>query len=511
MNIASSSTDGFNPDSSAVIFRDGSAFSIPGSRGQIREISAKTASTRSLGTAPDQIDPVEEALQDAEMKTISQYEINLQDQQVGVRSLEAEMTTGGSALPIHYQMPGEVEKDYALITYDEESGYQWVFPTEMGTVSRSMHKVLNFEISRPLGSDMQSRSLIYKAARKIVRLIAWKSQDFIGRKALKYITDWENKKRPYGLHKVNLNKDHGFVEPITDWDHLGQGKVLLLIHGTFGTTKSSFGEMISSRGFNELAQLYQGRVIAFNHPTLHHTPPENVSMLHQYLGSASLSMDIMTSSRGGLVGREFVHQTQVEGFHQQVERVLMVAAPNRGTVLADPEKMLDLIDRLTNMLTYLPVNVFMTIFESILALVKILGSGAVAGLPGLQAQAPNSEYLKRLNKIDLGRTEFFSISADFAPDDAGWLKRMGKKALDEMIDRVFGEANDGVVPTDGAYDTRPLVISNAATRGLLQEGFFYIPVSNRRIFRNNQHMHHLNYFSYPEVQKQILHCLRHRI
>jgi len=508
MSTPSSSTVGFTPDSSAVIFRDGSAFSIPESSGQIREIPISGTHTRSLGSRSEIYDPVETALHEAEMETLKQYEINLQDQQSFVRSLEAGMTSGETASVIHYQTQGQADKDYALIAYDEESGYQWVFPSETRTVTRSTHEVLNFEIPRPLGREAQTRSLIYKAARKIVRLIAWKSQDFIGKNALKYITRWENKNRPYGLHQVNRNKDNGYIEPIADWGHLKDGKVLLLIHGTFGTTQSSFGEMIGSTGFNELEQLYQGRVIAFNHPTLYHTPPENVSMLREYLGHTSMDLDIMTSSRGGLVAREYIHQVQSLGLLQRVDRALMVAAPNCGTVLADPEKMLDLIDRLTNMLTYLPVNVFSTIFESILALVKILGSGAVAGLPGLQAQAPNNDYLKRLNGVDLSGTVFFSISADFAPSDAGWLKRMGKKAMDEMIDRVFGEANDGVVPTDGAYDTRPLVISSTATRSLLREGFFYIPVSNRRIFRNNQYMHHLNYFSYPEVQQQILYRLK---
>ncbi len=505
MNSFEKDTFSFTSESNDIDLTDGYSFSIPNAEGTIKELSSSTPLTRSLSGSTSAKDIWEDAFQQADIELVKQYELDLQTRAHSSRSLEPGMDTYPPQIPISFQVPADAQKDYALLTYDAEGGYEWILPQESRTVSRSLHSHLTFYISGPTSPTAHTRTLTYSIGRKLIKLIAWKSEDWVGRKGLDIITKWENNKRPYGLHMVNPNSSEK-VSPINDWEYLRQGKILLLLHGTFGTTQSSFGEMIDSAMYQELSNIYRQRIIAFNHPTLHHTPTQNVSELITFLQNKSIHLDIMTASRGGIVGREFIRQIQLNSLPIKIDRALLVASPNRGTVLADPEKMIQLIDRFTNLLTFLPVNIFSTILEGILALVKILGHGTIAGLPGLQCQAPNNDYLKKLNSFNLKGTQFYSISTDFTPDDAGWIKRMGKQAIDDILDREFGEANDGVVPTNGAYDTRPLAFTDMR-RSLIDESFFYIPVSNRMTFRNSNNMHHLNYFTYPDVQHQVLRFL----
>ena len=67
----------------------------------------------------------------------------------------------------------------------------------------------------------------------------------------------------------------------------------------------------------------------------------------------ALDCDIITHSRGGLVGRELIErmtEKQLDKRKLNIRRAVFVAGPLDGTVLADGEHMFDFMDRYTNLL-----------------------------------------------------------------------------------------------------------------------------------------------------------------
>ena len=102
------------------------------------------------------------------------------------------------------------------------------------------------------------------------------------------------------------------------------------------------------------------------------------------------------------------------------------------------------------------------------------------------------DYLVRLNKAPNHRTEYFALGADFKPEGKSLLARFGWAVADAAVDGIFGEANDGVVPTLGSYEL--------ATMG----GGFPITGDHRSVFEQTDGIHHCNYFSSPETSAYLL-------
>ena len=76
----------------------------------------------------------------------------------------------------------------------------------------------------------------------------------------------------------------------------------------------------------------------------------------------------------------------------------MSACPNRGTALANEESIPDYLDRYTNLLLHLPSPLH-SLVDRILQLIKLLTRGIVGGLPGLQAQRPDSDFIRKINQL----------------------------------------------------------------------------------------------------------------
>jgi hypothetical protein len=180
----------------------------------------------------------------------------------------------------------------------------------------------------------------------------------------------------------------------------------------------------------------------------------------------------------------------------RVGKVILVAVPNRGTVLADGDNWIELIARSTNLLTNLPDNVYPLSLEGVLPLVKVIGHGALAELPGLSSMCPDGEFLRRLNRADDGTSEepgsvYYALSADFEPDDANLLRQFRTRAGDKFVDVVFGEQNDGVVPTVGGYAI-----------GVNAHGF-PIPPERRQVWPLQSNIYHTTFFYNKKVNEQI--------
>ena len=476
----------------------GYTLQAPGMLGEVEEVAAADHATRS-GTGYHE-EALLESLRNAEMHIGKIFEIAIEADQrpvIGDGATRADgltATTREGEPAVVFRMPplGDMV-DYAVLYSDEAGVTRWLFPVtgQKDDADVMFHLPRNSPkpVVEPEGpaTGEETRGPISKLGRRLVRIVAWATDPIIGKTAKAVARAWESTNRPYDFHAVQP----GLIGGDVSWDSMRQGRSLLLLHGTLSTGEAAFSGLVRSPKFEALAACYEQRIFAFNHPSLHHTPAENTEWLLSNL-PPGLDLDVVTHSRGGLVARSVMQavterQAGVEGI--RIGKCIMVAAPNRGTVLARGETWFDLIDRYTNLLTSLPDNVYTLVLEGVLALVKLVARGSVKGLPGLNSMLPDGPFLAELNQQPAPSAQLYAIAADFVPGDPGLLKRFGKTVADTFVDRVFGEANDGVVPTEGMIAT-----------GLNAAGF---PIPNERCHLIALDVHHLNYFKNEDVNGQI--------
>lgn len=109
-----------------------------------------------------------------------------------------------------------------------------------------------------------------------------------------------------------------------------------------------------------------------------------------------------------------------------------------------------------------------------------------------QAILPRGDYLKRLNTSQPNSTQYYALAANFTPAAEGLLARFSKRIADKVVDGIFGEENDGVVPTRGSYESEP------------QTSGFPVRPEHRVVFEKDDQIHHCNYFANERSNKQIL-------
>jgi hypothetical protein len=233
----------------------------------------------------------------------------------------------------------------------------------------------------------------------------------------------------------------------------------------------------------ELHERYDGRVAAFEHHSVSVTPKENADLLASLVpAGVSIEVDVVTHSRGGLVGREIASAAAIA-----VPGLVMVASPNAGTVLADREHLSDLLDRITDLAQFVPDNGVTDTLGLLLAVVKQVAVGAVGGLDGLMAMNPEEPYLAGLNGRPAPAALLRAVAADYEPPRGAPLARV---ARDGATDLVFDKAdNDLVVPTLGCWDV---------------EGSAGFPIADRLVLEASASVDHNSYFRQAEVAQQLL-------
>jgi hypothetical protein len=301
---------------------------------------------------------------------------------------------------------------------------------------------------------------------------------------------WEAENRPYGLRRFGPSEYTLPGTALTD-AHLAQlsrGRVLLFIHGTFARAHTAF-PTIPAAVMRTLDERYRSRVIAFDHFTITDDPLANAQRFIDALPrDATIDLDIIAHSRGGLVARALSEQgsrLELAGRDLRVGKVVFAGSPNAGCVLADAAAMGHLMDRYTNWLAWLPTPGGVDIFEGLLAVVKQLGVGVMAGLPGLQSMVPGGRFLAALNRGDAVGTSYFALASNYEPSDSN----LSRFAHDALMDEIFQQENDLVVPTRGVWD------GNGA-------GNF--PVDSRQVFGPHDSVHHGGYFVHPIGEQKIL-------
>ena len=206
-------------------------------------------------------------------------------------------------------------------------------------------------------------------------------------------------------------------------------KSLLFIHGTGSSTLGSFAEMNGTAEWHDMVSTYGvGNLLALQHRTLTCSPLENVLAGVESLPDG-ITLDLITHSRGGLVGDLFARfASHNVGFDEQerevlsknnrevdlatiqkisdllesksikIDRLVRVACPANGTTLAS--KRLDMfLNVIINLLGSAIGSVANPIFVSMkeLVLAAIETKDDVGVLPGLESMNPDSPFINVLN------------------------------------------------------------------------------------------------------------------
>ena len=256
------------------------------------------------------------------------------------------------------------------------------------------------------------------------------------------------------------------------------GALLVLVHGTFVDTPSTFGKLwaMHPQTVRDLFAAYRNRVYALDHPTLGESPIANALALVRAL-PAGARLHLVTHSRGGLVAEVLAracgggplgadelalfagapyatHRADLQALVRtasskglKVERVVRVACPARGTLLAS--KRLDAyLSVLQWALQLAGVPVAPQLVEFLHEVARRRADPAV--LPGLEAMMPDSPVVAWLN----GRDETIPgelrvIAGDLQGDSIGsWVKTL-------LSDAFYWTDNDLVVQTRSMYGGTP--------------------------------------------------------
>ena len=403
--------------------------------------------------------------------------------------------------------PGEA----AVVMYTDEAGvisFHYGLPAaaaQPGLPSRAFgadQQVL-FRLRLRTGESQgtgQSRGLVGSVAAKVIKVLVVKVfPDQVGSFAARRVQAWEQKYRAQqGLHGGSWAQ---LLDPrptrLHDLRPLLGRRSLLLIHGTTSTTAGAFAGLARSPLLlDRLAALYGGRVLGFNHHTLSVSVAENVRQLYAALSEApgEYHFDVICHSRGGLVARAVAHLADEDvaaltgsawrrpaDVKLRIGRIVFVATPNAGTALADPPRIPDFVERLTNYVNMLP-DATLTVAGG--ALLSLAGSVAEVGLPrlpGLADQAPGSPLQRKLVPPPGGTEGFHAFCASYKPE--GSFVSIFK---DATVDRIFAtEPNDLVVPTGGVACTP----------------YYELPADRVFSFEPGRQVHHSAFFGQAEFAK----------
>lgn len=355
------------------------------------------------------------------------------------------------------------DKAMVVMVADEDGGISFHLPVsspEDEAVEPVAKRGANGQKTFILRSDAMKGEPQEAATRGLVSAIGKKLVQVLALPALKATAEFaarkfEERSRPYGIRRFGPDEYTvrlGTPLASADWERLGAGRALLFIHGTFSTSAGGFGGLPEEL-MKTLDARYHGRVFAFNHHSLSASPTENVAyFLDQIPAGVSLSLDVVSHSRGGLVARVLAggHPAlSVDPAVVNVERVLCAATPNHGTPLAEAEHIKHLLDRLGTMASLVPGTAVDDIMDFVFGVLAVLAEGILDGLPGLAAMDPTSSFLAELNGTPAPGVEFVGVAAEYEPKERG-LQRIIKGALDVGVDYIFRDvANDIVVPTLG--------------------------------------------------------------
>jgi len=294
-------------------------------------------------------------------------------------------------------------------------------------------------------------------------------------------------------------------------------RALLLVHGTFSSTRGSFRALATTdegRALLDRALALYSVVLGFDHKTLSLRPDENAAALIGHLAAVPWpkrpAVDVVCFSRGGLVTRSFLRGLSASGFQADVERAVFVGCTNGGTKLADPENWHRLIDLYTNLglaacklgglfaATAIPAAVLSEVLEGVSKLVKYLAVEAVTegGVPGLAAMQPGGEFLRSLAQPLAGAAnpECRVVASSF---DLAWGRANVEDGATSLTRELMLHLADGF--SDQLMATANDLVVHTESMSALGEN----PVVERLALGQSERVHHLCYFATAAVARRL--------
>jgi hypothetical protein len=289
--------------------------------------------------------------------------------------------------------------------------------------------------------------------------------------------------------------------PYDGWASLDGRRALLVIHGILSSTEGMLAQFPRA-AMEELHARYEGRLLAYDQLTVSKSPEENarffLEQAQRALPGGRLSFDILCHSRGGIVARTLAERAQqiLPGGGCTFPRVFFVATPNRGSLLADPGHVVDMIDVFTNLLTSVPDGPVSYSIEIVLAIVKLLAHAAETALPGLAAMGTGAgTYVQRVLNTSVfpAPAAYAAAAADYEPDPKATNGFFLGHFADALVDRIFVEKgraidNDLVVPTNGVFDGN---------------GHPSFPIADPLVFGPRDRVWHTGFFGRRETLERI--------
>lgn len=261
------------------------------------------------------------------------------------------------------------------------------------------------------------------------------------------------------------------------------GRTLVFVHGTFSNGTNMLGEFAATpEGRSFLGRALGGpkaynNVLFFEHATLAVSPVINALELGRLLANASGQIDVIAHSRGGLIVRWWL-----EAFGKSLNvaaatpvRVVLAGSPIRGTSLAAPDKLQEVLNLVANIGAFAKAtmnlvgvaNPFMWAAEALVEVVVSatgalartpLLDGVVVLVPGLAGQSAvdNNHEINRLRLGPCAVTpQYFAVKVNFETADPEWKfwQYFRKEVIaDAATNRIFPGPNDLVVDTDFMTD-----------------------------------------------------------
>lgn len=529
--------DDFEPELDAEFPDDERELLLPGSRRHrgvrircvpagLRRVESPTAraASRELHLAGTD-DPLIGSLTETGLELLGELELDLEPSGVGVprgpsssQSLELEAPLG----------PDET----ALVLLERDGVYSWAHPrvcvSEVGPIPRGTRRAAVLQLcvadlglgeegpaqgptTRGSGSGCWSgrlRAFVFAVAKlvldEIVECIDPRDSDRLVHVGEEALSQWIERDDPESL-VAHLDRPP---------------RILMLIHGTFSSTRGGFGALATTNDGEPLRRMLSSYdlILGFDHRTLSRSPVDNAkalaTMLLERRWPAQPTIDVIAHSRGALVARSLVEQ-QLPGtsLGGAVRSVVLVGPTNGGTELARPEnwhRFVDLVTTLTvngvralSLMSGIGVNASLIggpILRGVGCLVKAMASTALTidYVPGLAAMVPGSQLVCRLNDDTAATTpsaaRYYLASAAFDPagDGRGHPNhRLSDRALAWITDKVTTELYGGV--------ESDLVVDNCSSRALPRR----VVVEDALHFASNAFVHHLNFFEQPRLIEQL--------
>jgi hypothetical protein len=357
------------------------------------------------------------------------------------------------AIEVEVSAPNENQEQVILYT-DEFGVTTWNFAVDNAgarDVTRGTGGTRTYLLRRNVPIPGEGRGPLGDLGSKFIRVLAFKILDpVVGNIADFFVDKWEAKHHRHRLRTFTLEDKatDGRELRVADLDFYRAGRTLLLIHGTGSSTRGGLGSMTDDV-VRKLHEHYQGRVFAFDHPTVGTAPNVNAADLLRRLEGQGWQLDIVSHSRGGLVARYLIEQASKLGMIPgtfSVRRAVFVGVPNGGTPLADMGHMEAFVDSYTTMINVLGgVLPAAATLGTIIAMVKQMAASAINGLDGLQSMDPDGDFLtKILNLGPEGPEKYYAVASNYEP-----LPGSGLAAFRNAVtDKVFrdGERPDRADP-----------------------------------------------------------------